>query len=101
MAKTNEYRDYVVTQLSSLGNIKCRPMMGEYLLYYDNVLFGGLYDNRLLIKKVDQNAKYHLKEEIPYGNAKTMYWLTDLDNQELFKDIILTTVANLPVKKTK
>ena len=52
MATKKEYRDYVVEQLSSLDNIACKPMMGEYLLYYNGLLFGGIYDNRLLVKNV-------------------------------------------------
>lgn len=36
--------------------------MGEYLLYYNNVLIGGIYDNRLLIKNTDSNKKYDLKK---------------------------------------
>ena len=28
------------------------PMMGEYLLYVREKLVGGLYDDRLLVKKV-------------------------------------------------
>ena len=44
MATSKEFRDYVVEQLSDLGNITCRPMMGEYLLYYKDILFGGIYD---------------------------------------------------------
>ena len=45
-------------------------MMGEFLLYYNNVLFGGIYDNRLLVKIVDTNKKYNMQEEIPYESAK-------------------------------
>ncbi len=51
MASTQEYKDYVLEQLSLLQNITERKMMGEYLLYYDGVLFGGIYDDRLLVKK--------------------------------------------------
>ena len=43
MATSNEFKDYAVEQLSALGDITCRPMMGEFLLYYRGVLFGGLY----------------------------------------------------------
>ena len=66
MASTKEYRDYVLEQLNLLGDISYKPMMGEYLLYYRGVLFGGIYDDRLLIKKVESNKKYELSEEIPY-----------------------------------
>ena len=44
-------------------------MMGEYLLYNDGVLFGGIYDDRLLVKIVPENAEYTMSEEIPYKNA--------------------------------
>ena len=44
MATTKEFRDYVVEQLKLVDNVLCRPMMGEYLLYADGILFGGIYD---------------------------------------------------------
>ena len=57
MSSTKNYRDYILEQLNILDNIKCRPMMGEYLLYYNGTLFGGIYDDRLLVKRVDNNKK--------------------------------------------
>lgn len=99
MATTKEYRDYVVEQLNILKPITCRPMMGEYLLYYDQILFGGIYNNRLLIKRVDTNQEYHMKEEIPYEHAKPMYWVEDLEDVEKLKEIIIHTCASLPRKK--
>ena len=78
---TKEYKDFVLEQLDLLENITYKPMMGEYLLYYNNVLFGGVYDDRLLIKKVENNKKYNMKESIPYENAKPMY-LADTENKE-------------------
>ena len=70
-------------------------MMGEYLLYYNGLLFGGIYDDRLLIKKVDNNKKYNMHEAIPYENAKPMYLVDDVDNQELLKEIVLDTCKDL------
>ena len=101
MATTKEFRDYVVEQLKLVDNVLCRPMMGEYLLYYDDILFGGIYDNRLLIKIVEGNQKYELPSAIPYEGAKTMYEIEDLDDQELIKDIVLDTCKCLPKKGTK
>ncbi len=45
MATTKEYKDFVLEQLNLLNNITCKLMMGEYLLYYNNILFGGIYDD--------------------------------------------------------
>ncbi len=53
MATTKEYKDFILEQLSLLENITCKSMMGEYLLYYNGVLFGGIYDDRLLVKVVE------------------------------------------------
>ena len=69
-------------------------MMGEYLLYYKGVLFGGIYDNRFLIKITYNNKKYHLEESIPYKNAKPMY-LIDSEDKELIKNIIIDTYNDL------
>lgn len=62
MKTTKEYKDYILEQLALLDNITCRSMMGEYLLYYDGILFGGLYENRLLVKIVAHNKKYQMSE---------------------------------------
>ena len=97
MATTKDYKEYVLEQLSVLEGITCKPMMGEYLLYYNNVLFGGIYDDRLLVKKTSNNEKYKLEESIPYTNAKPMY-LIDSDDTDLIKDIILDTYKDLKVK---
>ena len=95
MATTKDYKDYILEQLNLLDNITCKSMMGEYLLYYNGVLFGGIYDDRLLIKIVDSNKKYNMQESIPYENAKPMYLIDDVDNQETIRDIVLDTYKGL------
>ena len=95
MATTKEYRDFILEQLNLLDNITCKSMMGEYLLYYNGILFGGIYDDRLLVKKVIGNKKYNMQESIPYPNAKPMYLVSDVDNSELLKDIVLDTYESL------
>lgn len=42
MATTKDCRDFVLGQLNLLDNITCKSMMGEYLIYYNGILFGGL-----------------------------------------------------------
>lgn len=99
MATTKDYKDYILEQLNILDAITCRPMMGEYLLYYNGILFGGIYDNRLLVKIVNSNKKYNMEEQIPYESAKPMYLISDLDNKEKLSEIIVETCKELPVKK--
>ena len=95
MATTKDYRDFILEQLDLLDNITCKSMMGEYLLYYNGILFGGIYDDRLLVKIVDNNKKYNMQESIPYESAKPMYLVDDVDNQELLRDIVLDTYKDL------
>ena len=95
MASSKDYRDYILEQLSEVPDNTCRPMMGEFLLYSEGILFGGIYDDRLLVKKVSENAKYNMDEVIPYKNAKPMYFVEDVDDKELLAEIIKDTVSGL------
>ena len=95
MASSKEYRDFVLEQLSKVPDVTCRPMMGEFLLYSNGVLFGGIYDDRLLVKIVPENAKYQMAEAIPYDGAKPMYLVEDVDDKDKLAKIINATTANL------
>ena len=95
MSSTKEYRDLILEQLSKASNITSRPMMGEFLLYSENVLFGGIYDDRLLIKIVPENEQYKMIKEIPYDGAKPMYLVEDVDNKEKLAEIVINTVKGL------
>ena len=94
MATTKGYKDYILEQLDLLDNITCRPMMGGYLIYHNNILFGGLYGgDNFLVKIVESNKKYNMKEKIPYeGSKKTM-----LDDKEKLKDIVIDTCKGLKI----
>ena len=95
MATTKDYRDFILGQLNLLDGITCKPMMGEYLLYYNGLLFGGIYDDRLLVKMVDTNKEYNMQESTPYEGAKPMYLVDDVDNQKSLRDIVLDTCKGL------
>ena len=95
MASSKEYRDFILKQLNLLDDITCRSMMGEFLLYHHGVLFGGIYDDRLLAKVVAANQKFQLSTQIPYENAKPMYLVDNVDNPELLKSIVEVTCVGL------
>ena len=98
MATSKEYKKYILEQLDLLDTITCKAMMGEFLLYYDDILFGGIYDNRLLVKIVDNNKKYNMQEQLPYEGAKPMYLVDDVDYKELLKEIVIDTCKGLSKK---
>ena len=95
MATSKEYKDFILEQLSLLNNITCKPMMGEFLLYYNDVL---IYDNRFLVKKTKTNESFNMNDAIPYETAKPMYMIEDVDDKELLKEIVIKTCKGL-IKK--
>ena len=101
MASSKDYRDYVLEQLNLLETITYRPMMGEFLLYYNQILVGGIYDDRLLIKKTKTNDKFQLNEQIPYEGAKSMYFIDNMEDREWLKSVVLETCKGLKSKKKK
>ncbi|UDI77085.1 TfoX/Sxy family protein [Staphylococcus taiwanensis] len=66
------------------SKIKTRSMMGEYLLYYDGKVIGGLYDNRLLVKATKSALKELEGYELvsPYPNAKEMICIPNMSDIE-------------------
>ena len=84
MASTKAYLDFVLEQLSGLDEISSREMMGEFILYYRGKVFGGIYDDRLLVKPVPVAVKMmpDVEMEPPYDGAKIMILVDDVDNRQ-------------------
>ena len=103
MASTKEYLDFVLDQLSGLEEISFRAMMGEYILYYRGRLFGGIYDDRLLVKPVSAAVKLmpDASRELPYEGAKEMILVGDVDNREFLCELVEAMYEELPAPKKK
>jgi TfoX/Sxy family transcriptional regulator of competence genes len=103
MASTKEYLDFVLDQLSGLDEITFRPMMGEYILYYRGTVFGGIYDDRLLVKPVPAAVKMipDASMELPYDGAKEMILVDDVDNREFLCKLVQSMWEELPETKKK
>ena len=78
MPSTQKFRDYVVVQFKGELRVTTRKMMGEYILYADGKIFGGIYDDRLLVKPVPAALKMlpTAKKQLPYDGAKPMLRIT-------------------------
>lgn len=94
MASSKDYLTYTLELLREVNNITYRKMMGEYILYKDNIIFGGIYDNQFLVKNVESLSQYNLKEVIPYPNAKPML-LVDSENRDEIKEIVALIMKDL------
>ena len=102
MASSKEYLDYVLEQLSEVDGITYRAMMGEYIIYCQGKVIGGIYDDRFLIKPT-QSAKKMMPDatyELPYEGAKEML-AVDVDDRELLCGLIPAVTAELPAPKPK
>lgn len=94
MPSNKEYLTYVLELLREVRGISYKKMMGEYVLYKDEVVFGGIYDNRFLIKKTPSSTSYGLKEVIPYPTSKGLY-LVESENPDEIKDLVLAVYREL------
>ncbi len=106
MASSKEYLDFVLEQLSGLEAIVVRPMMGEYILYYEDKVVGGVYDDRLLLKPAKSALRLLAAEgldapmELPYAGAKEML-LADVDRRELLCRMVQAIADELSASKKK
>ena len=103
MASSKEYLDFILEQLSELEEITYRAMMGEYIIYYNGKIIGGIYDDRLLVKPVQAAINYmpNAKYELPYDGAKEMLLVDDVDNKEYLTGLFNSMYKELPALKRK
>ena len=94
MASSRDYLEYVLELLIEVRGVTYKKMMGEYILYKDGVIFGGIYDNRFLVKKTKSLENSGLKEQIPYPTAKPML-LVDIEDSDIVKELVLNIINDL------
>ena len=102
MASDKGYLDFIMEQLAGTS-ASSRAMMGEYVLYFDGKVVGGIYDNRLLVKPTASALALmpDAPREQPYRGAKEMLLVEDVDNR-VFLAALFTAIANdLPAPKKK
>ena len=97
MASSKDYLLYVLELLREIDGITYKRMMGEYMLYKDGILFGGIYDNRFLVKKTKSLESGGLKEQIPYPGAKAML-LVDSEDPEIVKELVSLVINDIAKK---
>ena len=90
MASTRDYLEFILEQLSDAEDVSYRAMMGEYVLYYRDKVFGGIYDNRFLIKPV-KSASALMPDaplELPYEGAKEMLLVENLEDKKFLAGLL-------------
>ena len=101
MASSKEYLKYVLEQCPE-GTFS-RAMMGEYVLYYREKVFGGIYDNRVLVTPTPSALLLlpDASRETPYEGAKEMLLLGQLDNGDFVKELLEAMYEELPLPKKR
>ena len=103
MASSKEYLHFILEQLSDLSDISYRSMMGEYILYYHGKIVGGIYDDRLLVKKTRSALECMPAAvcDFPYEGAKEMLWLEEVDNKAFLAKLFEAMYKELPSPKPR
>ena len=97
MASSKNYLDFILNQLSELENITYRAMMGEYIIYYNEKIIGGIYDDRLLVKPIRSALDYmkNIKYKKPYDGAKEMILVDNVDDEQYLVGLFKAMYAEL------
>lgn len=103
MASHKELMEYIMEQLSDLGDVRNIPMMGGYIFYYRERIFGGIYGDGFMVKITETSKKYmpDSEPEPPYEGAKPMLPVTILENREKLQEMVREMFAELPARKPK
>lgn len=98
MASSEEYLNYVLDLLADVPEVSHRKMMGEYLLYVSGKLFGGVYDDRFLVKNTAAARATLSIFELPYEGAAEML-LVDIEDRAAVAALVADMLSELPRPK--
>ena len=103
MSTTKDYAEYIFDVLTEDEAVSWRMMMGEYIIYYNGKVVGGLYDNRFLVKNVPSAVKLmpEAVKELPYEGAKEMLLVENTDDREFLIALMREIANDLPEPKKK
>ncbi|MBQ1474467.1 MAG: TfoX/Sxy family protein [Ruminococcus sp.] len=103
MSSSKEYLNYILEQLNEADEISHRAMMGEYILYCQGKVIGGIYDDRFLIKPTEHAKKMMPKAayELPYEGAKEMLLVDNVEDKAFLAQLVNGVADELPAPKKK
>lgn len=103
MASDRAYLEFILEQLSALDGVSYRAMMGEFLLYYRDKIFGGIYDDRLLVKIVPASLQYmpEAEREFPYDGGREMLLVDNVDSRDFLCGLVSAMYDELPFPKPR
>ena len=103
MSSSKAYLEFIMEQLSGLEGVTQRAMMGEYILYYQGKIVGGIYDDRFLVKPTSSAEKLlaGAPYEKPYEGAKEMLLVDNVEDKTFLRELFEAMHEELPAPKKK
>lgn len=99
-----ELAQYIMDQLSDLEEVRYIPMMGGYIFYYKNRIFGGIYGGGRFLVKITEASKKFMPDsqpELPYEGAKPMLPITILEDRQTLQNMVEAMYNELPERRKK
>ncbi len=102
MATSVEYVEFVCEQIKGSGEIRCKKMFGEYMVYVNNKPVILVCDNTAFVKKLEciQDKMRDADSGMPYKGAKEHYIL-DIEDSSFSKEIVKILEEIIPVPKPR
>ena len=103
MASSKAYLEFILDQLSEAEGISHRAMMGEYILYRNGKIIGGVYDDRFLVKPTKSACAMmpRAERELPYEGAKEMLLVDNVEDRDFLRALVEAMDAELPAPGKK
>jgi DNA transformation protein and related proteins len=104
MASDQDTVDYICGQMAGAGQITARKMFGEYGVYCDGIIVGGIHGDQLFLKPLP--AVLALMPEATltpaYPGGKPQVLVDEaLEDMDLMAQVVRIIVAAAPVPKLK
>lgn len=104
MASDIEFVDFIVDQVSHIGEVVYKKMFGEYALYCNGKVVGLICKNKLFVKITEAGKEFagDIDEASPYKGARPSFLIQEqVDDKEWISKLIEVTEKDLPKPKPK
>jgi len=99
MRITKEEAEQILSQVRQVADARIRPMMGEYIIYVNDIVIGQINHSNLFIKVTPfgENFAKDLVKDSPYDGAKPAFIVPQgkIQDSSWLKDFIAGTVEQL------
>ena len=102
--QNRQMMEYVMDQLAGLPGVRQIPMMGGYIFYYNERIFGGIYGSGELLIKITETSRRYMPDSepvLPYEGTKEMLACTILEDKNMLRKMVMEMWKELPERKRK